>query len=559
MPDLEHGVNSNSSDPDHYLRAQALTRILTREAAQAFVQRARAELARRSLYEFFRQAWATLEPGAPLEDGEHIGAICQHVQWQLEDRAAAVAWLEAHPGQELPPGIMRAQNFLINVPPRCLKSKIISACATAWAWIKWPHLRILALSTNPRVATRDSGDAFKLITSSWYQRAFILDPETGAPAWTITKSGETHFANSAGGTRLALGTRATLIGEGADWIIIDDPHDATDSADVMVKAVEDYTAAIHGRVNSPTCSIRTGVMQRLSELDWSAEMLRQGWAALILPMELELERVHHDGQKGPYETVYGWKDWRTEEGQRLHTRFTGAFLATERTRLGSLSYAGQFQQAPAPSEGGSFKRAHWNFWRPEGTIESDRPRPTGCHKRPARIIPLRGGRPAFDQVVISVDAAFVSNDKSDSVGLLVVGCLRADRFVMHDGTKRMTFNETLAAIRALRVAYPYARKIIIERKANGDAIIDTLATELGGVVGILPKGGKSARAEACGPCHEGGNLYLLEGAAWLDAFVGELAVFPNGAHDDRVDALTQLLIELGLSLAMSNAIALGTL
>ena len=36
-------------------------------------------------------------------------------------------------------------------------------------------------------------------------------------------------------------------------------------------------------------------------------------------------------------------------------------------------------------------------------------------------------------------------------------------------------------------------------------------------------------------------VYLPEKAAWLAAFESELAAFPNGKHDDQVDALTQFL------------------
>ena len=43
-----------------------------------------------------------------------------------------------------------------------------------------------------------------------------------------------------------------------------------------------------------------------------------------------------------------------------------------------------------------------------------------------------------------------------------------------------------------------------------------------------------------------GMVSLLDGAAWLDDFVEEHAVFPNGNHDDRVDALSQCMNEAAL-------------
>ena len=34
---------------------------------------------------------------------------------------------------------------------------------------------------------------------------------------------------------------------------------------------------------------------------------------------------------------------------------------------------------------------------------------------------------------------------------------------------------------------------------------------------------------------------MPENADWIDLFVREMAQFPDGAHDDQVDALTQYL------------------
>ena len=36
-------------------------------------------------------------------------------------------------------------------------------------------------------------------------------------------------------------------------------------------------------------------------------------------------------------------------------------------------------------------------------------------------------------------------------------------------------------------------------------------------------------------------VYLPETAPWLAAFESEVAVFPNGKHDDQVDSMSQFL------------------
>ena len=59
-----------------------------------------------------------------------------------------------------------------------------------------------------------------------------------------------------------------------------------------------------------------------------------------------------------------------------------------------------------------------------------------------------------------------------------------------------------------------------------------------------PEGGKVARAAAASPLIEAGNVYLPHPqiAPWVMDFIEECAAFPNGAHDDQVDAMTQALL-----------------
>jgi Terminase RNaseH-like domain len=70
---------------------------------------------------------------------------------------------------------------------------------------------------------------------------------------------------------------------------------------------------------------------------------------------------------------------------------------------------------------------------------------------------------------------------------------------------------------------------------------------------------KQTRAQAVTPLMEAGRIFLPESAPWVSDFVEEMACFPNGIHDDVVDATTQALnylreqphlttIELGYSM-----------
>jgi predicted phage terminase large subunit-like protein len=124
----------------------------------------------------------------------------------------------------------------------------------------------------------------------------------------------------------------------------------------------------------------------------------------------------------------------------------------------------------------------------------------------------------------------------------------------------MEFTATVAAVEELTAwadeCFPKLRGHLklVEDKANGPAVISTLGRLIPGMHGVKPQGGKTARARAVAPQVEAGNVHL-PGAPnadhtdsdptvtplWVRELVDECASFPNAAHDDQVDALSQAL------------------
>ena len=103
---------------------------------------------------------------------------------------------------------------------------------------------------------------------------------------------------------------------------------------------------------------------------------------------------------------------------------------------------------------------------------------------------------------------------------------------------------TMKAVRDLSQKFPHTYAKLIEDKANGSAVIQMLQHEIPGILPVNPEGGKVARAQAVSPLVEAGNVYLPHPgyAPWVADFIEECAAFPNGAHDDQVDAMTQALL-----------------
>jgi predicted phage terminase large subunit-like protein len=139
-----------------------------------------------------------------------------------------------------------------------------------------------------------------------------------------------------------------------------------------------------------------------------------------------------------------------------------------------------------------------------------------------------------------VDAAFKGNENNDYVAITVWGKAGNDYYLRYCLRRHLDFPGTVAAIRAVRGLYPDATAVLIEDKANGSAIIQTLQAECF-CIPVNPMGGKEARVHAVSPAIESGHVYIPETAPWLEEYLDEWSVFPAGAHDDMVDSSTQAL------------------
>src|SRR6516225_5938805 len=105
---------------------------------------------------------------------------------------------------------------------------------------------------------------------------------------------------------------------------------------------------------------------------------------------------------------------------------------------------------------------------------------------------------------------------------------------------------TKAAVQDLSRRWPEAGSKLVEGRANGPAVIQELQHDIAGLIAVNPEGGKIARAQAVSPRIESGNVYAPHPAAapWVRALMDEVAMFPNGKHDDQVDAMSQALLRL---------------
>jgi predicted phage terminase large subunit-like protein len=379
---------------------------------------------------------------------------------------------------------------------------------------------------------RDSLKCRRLIESGWYQERW-----GGRYQLTADQNQKQRFENDRAGYRIATSVGGSATGERADVVVVDDPHsvDQASSDAERRTAVEWWNGTMATRLNDFAKGHKVVIQQRLHEADLTGVLLaRGGYELLCLPAEFEPERQ--------CATSIGWIDPRVEIGELLWPeKIAHEDLDEVKVTLGSYRYAGQYQQRPSPAQGGIFQRVWWRYWRP-AHLELP-PVPVrmpngGVCSIPAVPLPDR-----FDEMLQSWDLAFKDLETSDFVVGQVWGALRADRFLVDQRRDHMDMPKTVEAIRAMSEKWPEAARKLVEDKANGPAVIAALQHEIPGMIGVNPDGGKIARAQAVSPQCESGNVYLPHPAVapWVENFIEECAAFPNGAHDDQVDGMTQAL------------------
>src|SRR5579884_1322037 len=245
-------------------------------------EQVQAEKARRSLSQFIRQSWHLVDPAEYIH-GWVIDAIAEHLM-------AVTA------GQ--------IRDLLITVPPRHTKSLSVAVAWFCWSWIHHPQSRWLYASYSLSLSERDSRKCRIILESPWYQRNF--------GSFRLTHATQKRMENNKGGHRISVSTTSSATGEGGDFVVCDDPHNALEAESAHMREVVRnwWDLTMSTRLNSQKKGARVIVMQRLHQQDLAGHVLEQGgWEHLNLPAEYEPSRKTI--------TAIGWSDPRTHEGQLL--------------------------------------------------------------------------------------------------------------------------------------------------------------------------------------------------------------------------------------------------
>lgn len=394
------------------------------------------------------------------------------------------------------------RQLVVTLPPRHLKSILISTAWPAWILGREPQTRFTCASYAYDLAEKHARDCLRIIESDWYRMAF--------PNLRLSKRAVLDFETHAGGGRLSTSVGGVLTGRGGDWIIIDDPMKADDAlSEVMREGVKEwFSSSLRQRADDDQTRYLI-VMQRLHEDDLAGHVLRKGgWDELRLPA------IAREDQRIPL--TRGRFHQRREGVPIMPQRQSRAYLL-QRQAEEPYVYAAQYDQDPI-GRIGAFVRPDWF-----GTY--DEPPTTGV-------------------VVQSWDTAAKTTVRSDwSVGITAIWYM--GRFYITDlFRKRVEFSELLAAVRQSCIQSRVSR-LLIEDASSGLQLIQQLRQEpVSGVpfpIAVRSSADKIVRFEAQASRIEAGQVVLPRSAPWLAEFMAEVTRFPGGQYDDQADALAQLL------------------
>lgn len=397
--------------------------------------------------------------------------------------------------------------LIIHMAPQEGKSTRVAKDFPVWALTRNPELRIVTGSYAQSLANRN-GRAVRNLIQSHPDLGLRIAPDNGAASeWTL----EGHQ-----GGVLSVGRGAGVTGRPADLLIIDDPikdRNEADSATIRDTCWDWWTDALAARLapGAPAVLIMTrwhedDLAGRLATMDHGAP-----WRVLSIPAQCETPETDPLGREAGEFMVSARGRTQQQWEQRKAT-------------AGPRTWAALYQGHPSPAEGDIFKREWWRHWD---------------------VMPSLDG-----QVIQSWDLTFKGEDRTkkgrETERDWVVGQVwlkrGADCYLLDQARGRWGFSETVEQILSMSRKWPKATAKLVEDKANGPAVIDSLRHQLPGIIPVNPQGGKEARAAAVEPFLAAGNVHLPPIQwAWVRELIEEASGFPNASHDDQVDALTQAI------------------
>ena len=401
----------------------------------------------------------------------------------------------------------KSPRLMLFMPPRHGKSTLASIAFPAWHLGRNPNHEFISCSYSGSLAMGFSRKVRQLLREPTYKTAFQtrLDPDSqSAEAWLT----------SDGGGYVAAGVGGGITGKGAHILLIDDPVKNREDAESQNNRDANwdwYTSTAYTRL-APGGGVLV-ILTRWHDDDLAGRLLKAAseggdhWEVVKYPALAEED-----------------EEFR-EAGEALHPeRYDVEALQRIQKAVGPRDRTALYQQNPVADDGDYFTREMIRYYDPED-IDLDEMR-----------------------YYAAWDLAIGKRDRNDYTVGMVIGVNEYDQlFVMDvvrgrfDGFELVeqildlyeTWRPSIIGIEKGHIEMalgPFLEKRVRERGLY-EAYFKDLKTG---------RRDKEARARAIQGRMQQGMVFLPRDALFTGPLVAELLRFPNGIHDDQVDALAWL-------------------
>lgn len=445
------------------------------------------KILRKEFKYFLRKTFYHLHPDGEFLQGMHIDIMSDYAQSMVT-------------GEN--------KRLIVNIPPRYLKSICFSVALPAWILGLFPSAKIIVASYSKALSHKHSEDCRFVMESDWYQYIF---PHTRLAKKSNSVS---KFMTTERGFRFAGSINSTLTGEGADYIIVDDPQTPAQAASSKYqnKVNDWFKQTLMSRLNDKENGRIALVMQRLHPKDLTGELMdgqhKDRWH------HVALQAIAEDDRK----VCVRGKEYMIKSGSILNgAQMNKNILHAIKIDIGLNGFQAQYQQDPYSINNGVIKEKWIKRYS----------------KMPSQ----------WDAVVQSWDFAVKTDaNKHDYSVCSTWGLLNGSYYLIDVFRDQLEYPYLSRKVQEIADKFSPST-IIIEDKATGQQIIQEMRYHGGyNIIGVNPRYDKTTRVMLSSVAFEKGEVVFPKYAPWLNDLEEEIFTFPNSKHDDQIDTITQLIL-----------------
>lgn len=407
------------------------------------------------------------------------------------------------------------RQLIFVMPPRHGKTELTTKRLSAWVSGLHPDWDIAVASYSDTMAEDMGADTRAILTSAAHKQVF--------PSYRLRRGGtsKSNIQTETGGRLVFVGRGGALTGRGMHLGIGDDlfkDHEEARSQTIRDQAWNWFTKVFMTRRMGRKLVILTftrwhpdDIIGRITDPEnpYYNAIEAEKWKIIRLPAIAE--------DDDPIGRKPGEALWPT--------RYDLDFLQSQQ-RLDPLGFSALYQQRPTVADGILFRREALQFYTPDQL-------------------------PTDLRIYAASDHAVGTKQRNDPSCLLKVGVDRQNNiYLLECDWRRMASDVAVEAMLGMmrgqhKPLYWWAERGHIS-KSIGPFLrkrMEETATYIN-LIEVTPAVDKEQRAQSIAGRFAMGKVFFPKNAWWTEKAINELLSFPNGTHDDFVDALAY--IGLGL-------------